>query len=61
MKRHARRVGRAVLNRVADAVERRLPGWNADAAWRYLPIARAIEAQLGPAATILDVAPTAPR
>lgn len=51
----ARRLLRALLNRAADVVEWRLPDWNADAAWRYLPIARAVERELGPEGTILDV------
>jgi hypothetical protein len=46
---------RAIPNRIADLIEWLYPGWNPDAAWRYLPVARVIRGVLGPRASILDV------
>jgi hypothetical protein len=46
---------RAIPNRIADLIERLYPGWNPDAAWRYLPVARVIRQTLGPEARVLDV------
>ena len=50
-----RPVVRPVLNRLADLIEWLLPGWNPDAAWRYLPMARTVAAVVGPRARVLDV------
>jgi SAM-dependent methyltransferase len=50
-----RRVVRPLLNRIADAIEWLLPDWNPDAAWRYLPMARALTPAVGRRARVLDV------